>query len=321
MEPQNDPSDDTQVRFLWGIMTTLRPKDAIRRQVIRRTYLSYYQDYYEQNNDNNNNNNDKICSLRQAKDKPSCQIVYTFVVGANPHAPMDLVDNSHNTTSYPLILDAPLSEHLHPTDPQQQQQQQQYYYEDDMTYLNLQENMEDGKTPSWFHYANTLVQEYHIDYIAKVDSDTILFPDQFLEFVKTTLPPRGRRIYGGIPYDVLTCGGYRRQYCPDMVGKTYMSGELYFLSADLSRFITSPQLNRTAVRIPKEDMCTGNFVHSHPQPLLEAVVSRHQALWEHGDHIKEPHHYEQRWNQVVMKKTNIKYAALSSKGFRIRLGK
>ncbi len=67
------------VRFLWGIMSTLRPKDAIRRDVIRRTYLSY--------------DSDRICSLSEANQKAnSCQILYTFVVGANPNAPMDLVD-------------------------------------------------------------------------------------------------------------------------------------------------------------------------------------------------------------------------------------
>jgi hypothetical protein len=85
-----------------------------------------------------------------------------------------------------------------------------------------------------------------------------------------------------------------------MVGATYMSGELYFLSADLSDFITSPALNRSAVLLPIEDMCTGNFVHSIDTSILEAIVAPHHKLWEHGDHLKEPEGYERRWDQYIL---------------------
>jgi hypothetical protein len=282
------------VRFLWGIMTTLRPKDAIHREVIRRTYLSY--------------DSDRICSLSEANQKAnSCQILYTFVVGANPNAPMDLVD--YKNASHPLTLEGPLDDDSP--------------FETDVTYLNIHENMEDGKMPSWFYYANTLVQDYHIDYIAKLDSDTLLFPKAFFHFVDTILPqPQQhpiKRVYGGIPYDSLNCGGYRREYCGDMVGATYMSGELYFMSADLSDFITSPDFNREAVRLPIEDMCTGNFVHSYPKPILEAVVAPHHKLWEHGDHLKEPEDYERRWDQhVIMEAEASSHRPTSTTKFAMR---
>ena len=109
-------------------------------------------------------------------------------------------------------------------------------------------------------------------------------------------------IYGGTPYDRWKCGGYHRQHCNTMVGKTYMSGEFYFLSTDLSLFITSNQLDRSKVYIAKEDMATGNYVHSYPGTIVQVAVQPHHRLWEHGRHLKRPEHFEERWKlyQVEM---------------------
>ena len=88
--------------------------------------------------------------------------MYTFVVGANSNGPTNLVD--YNNSSHPLILDV-------------SEIPSQYAFsntsdasdndvtEKDITFLNIKENMEEGKTPTWFLVANTLVKEYDIDYI------------------------------------------------------------------------------------------------------------------------------------------------------------
>jgi hypothetical protein len=279
-------------RFLFGIFSTLRPQDLVRRNGIRRTYLA--SDKY------------RICSLKELPNKPYCQIVYTFVVGANATGATDLVDNppSHltvNISEHP-ILDANGDEMI---------------MEEDVTYLNLQENMEYGKSPSWFLYANTLVDDLGVDFIAKVDSDTLVFPNRFLDEFATFLPTKNHSyainatnqdphptselmVYGGIPNDSIGCGGLRRPHCAQMGGKTYMQGQLHFLSADLSRYVTSiPREIRRDLFVPIEDLCTAKYVHSHSKPILEAVVSPQQHLWEHGKHIKDPQSYENRWNQVM----------------------
>jgi hypothetical protein len=191
-------------------------------------------------------------------------------------------------------------------------------HENDVTYLNLRENMEYGKSPSWFLYANTIADDLGIDFIAKVDSDTLVFPSRFLDEFASFLPTKHHasnssfsnitgsnytselRVYGGIPNDSIGCGGLRRPHCAKMGGKTYMQGQLHFLSVDMSRYVTSiPQDLRRELFVPIEDLCTAKYVHSHPKPVLEAVVSREQNLWEHGKHIKDPISFEQRWNQVV----------------------
>lgn len=292
-------------RFLFGIFSTLRRHDRVRRNVIRRTYLA--SDPY------------RICSLKELPEKPYCQIVYTFVVGANATGAMDLVDHP------PAHLTVDPMEH-----PILDDYGQELIFEDDVTYLNLQENMEYGKSPSWFLYANTLVDELGVDFIAKVDSDTLVFPNRFLDEFATFLPIKNHShavdvnsstnatsrdddpppppstttsellVYGGIPNDSIGCGGLRRPHCAQMGGKTYMQGQLHFLSADLSRYVTSiPREIRHQLFVPIEDLCTAKYVHSHSKPIFEAVVSPQQQLWEHGKHIKDPQSYEQRWNEVM----------------------
>lgn len=284
-------------RFLFGIFSTLRKQDLVRRNVIRRTYLA--SDPY------------RICSLKELPSKPNCQIVYTFVVGANATGATDLVDSPPASLTVDPFEDPILDE-----------TGEKLGLEDDVTYLNLQENMEYGKSPSWFLYANTLVDDLGIDFIAKVDSDTLVFPNRFLDEFATFLPTKNHsyainnnatnqdphysstnselRVYGGIPNDSIGCGGLRRPHCAQMGGKTYMQGQMHFLSADLSRYVTSiPSEIRRQLFVPIEDLCTAKYVHSHSKPILEAVVSPQQQLWEHGKHIKDPQSYERRWNQVV----------------------
>ncbi len=290
-------SQRSRPRFLFGIFSTLRQQDFTRRNVIRRTYLA--------------SDPSRICSFKELPSKPYCQIVYTFVVGANATGAMDLVESSPSS----LIVD--LSEH-----PVLDEYSEEIPHEDDVTYLNLHENMEYGKSPSWFLYANTLVDEFSIDFIAKVDSDTLVYPARFLDEFASFLPMKDHshavnatkdassslRVYGGVPNDSIGCGGLRRPHCAQMGGKTYMQGQLHFLSADLSRYVTSmPQDRRHELFVPIEDLCTAKYVHSHPKPIFEAVVSPQQQLWEHGNHIKDPTSYERRWNQVMqeMKSNSI----------------
>lgn len=291
----------TKPRFLFGIFSTLREHDSVRRNVIRRTYLA--------------SDPNRICSIQELPRKPRCQIVYTFVVGANATGVTDMVDQQPSN----LTVDVREGHVVNEGSPV-------VSYEEDVTYLNLQENMEYGKSPSWFLYANSIVNELGADFIAKVDSDTLVFPNRFLDEFASLLPTKERpsndtgfsmatraelRVYGGIPNDSIGCGGLRRPHCAKMGGKTYMQGQLHFLSVDLSRYVTSiPRDLRHELFVPIEDLCTAKYVHSHPKPVLEAVVSPQQNLWEHGKHIKDPSSYERRWNQVISDEQNTNKQAI-----------
>lgn len=97
----------------------------------------------------------------------SCRLVYAFVVGANPTGPTNLVDYSNNS-SHPLTLTEAdvVDQFQFPDLFNSSSIVSGEFVEKDMIFLNIKENMEEGKTPSWFLVANTLVQEYEIDYIA-----------------------------------------------------------------------------------------------------------------------------------------------------------
>lgn len=134
----------------------------------------------------------------------------------------------------------------------------------------------------------------------------MIYPERFFKVVLQGLPKNPVRVYGGVPYDRWSCGGGPgRPHCDQLVGTTYMSGELYFLSTDLSQFITGHKLNRSAVYISKEDMCTGNYVHSHPLPIVQIAIQRSHKVWDHGDHLKEPESYEVLWGLHLRRQSSL----------------
>jgi hypothetical protein len=288
--------------FLWGIPSV---KDEVeRRKVVRETYLSYYKESDEPN---------RICSLADIQSHKipleDCQIAYTFFLGGNPNGPTELVKPN---ASFPMVMvDAPKDE-------------------DDVVYLNIKENMEDGKSQTWLKYASMVVQDFPFDYVAKADSDTLLFTPAFLQYAEEALParPNNTRTYGGYPHYKTSCDPNVNDThsCPlPLVGDVYMAGALYWMSADLATFVTSNAVDRTSLTIRHEDVDIGNFVFSHPEKvktvrvkpssiLIHRVVDsnweqRDEAYtfrgmyWGHsengfwpGPFFKNLHHYRKMWS-------------------------
>jgi hypothetical protein len=255
-------------------MTTDSDFDRRQRQAIRDSYLSYYKSDTE--------NKNRICSISDLINgripDDSCQIAYTFVIGGNANGNNEFVDTDHKEalTVTPANISA---------------------VEDDVTYLNIKENMNEGKMQSWFKYATTL--ELDFGYVAKVDSDTMLFPPRFLSFCEESLSnrPLKEQVYGGNPIDRKSCG--KRWWCERRIeGKTYMAGGLYFLSANLARYIVSPELTRNGMLAPREDVTIGNLVYSSPNPVSSIYIKDRHKLWEHGIHLKYPELYRKRWEEV-----------------------
>jgi hypothetical protein len=193
-----------------------------------------------------------------------CQIVYTFFLGGNPDGPTELVNP--NETFPMLVKDPPTT-----TD------------EDDVIYLNIKENLEDGKSQTWLKYASMVIEEFPFDYVAKADSDTLLFTPAFLEYAEKALPnrPNNTRIYGGCESYMDSCDPKVNDThpCPlPLLGPVYMLGSLYWMSADLASFVTSDQVDRTRLMIRHEDVDIGNFVFSHPRNVTIAPIGRGKAL-------------------------------------------
>ena len=256
-------------RILMGIFTMDNEIEKTRRAAVRSTYLSYYKDSDKMPH--------RICSLQDLlrgslpNDGIDCQMAYTFVMGSNPDGPTSLVDP---TSKVPLTVKE-IPESLRD--------------ETDIVHLNVRENMEDGKTPSWFRFATTIVDEqFYFDYIGKTDTDTLIFPKHFLDvsFAKYPSFPNNVRVFGGEER-------LKYEWGPRMVGPLYMGGHLYLMSTDLARFVTTTDLSSVDYGI--EDMTMGNFVHSHPLPIHRIPIVGKKA-YRHP--LKDVRGYLEAWSSM-----------------------
>jgi len=234
--------------MLLGIFSMSTKKASRRRELIRRTYLY---------------NDSRVCSLqeyqKQSLESPHqriCQIPYTFVIGAGKLSrPQDHDDNE------PLLLE---------TD-------QNGAVEIDCTYLNIKENMEKGKSTTYLKYATSVAKISGLDFIAKIDDDTVMSMPLLLEFIDDELPPTpfNRRIYGG-------------SFVPSReLQHIYAQGQFYFMSIDLADYvansISATERERNSIFI--EDLDMGTFIQSHPRPIkLMDITTRmfwiHPRKWE-----------------------------------------
>jgi hypothetical protein len=200
-------SSTSQTTFLLGIFSTYNEtafRNLIRTRMLKESLPPQIQQ--------------RVCSLHEFLTsnfvERTCQIIYTFVIGGNNSASkvLDpkqsiLINNSHSSSP-----------------------------EDDLTILNIHENMNQGKTPSWFYYVST-IQTSNIDYVSKLDSDTFLSIPCLLDFIQNRLPNSTHPsfLYGGVKLDYLACGGRagRKRRCSPIKGKMYMAGQFYFISRSI----------------------------------------------------------------------------------------
>jgi hypothetical protein len=216
-----------------------------------------------------------------------CQRAYVFVVGGNPNGSKERVDYSD---SEPMTLPSSNST------------------EADIVLLNIQENMEEGKSQTYLKYATTIIDDHlYFDYVAKTDSDTLIFTERFLNHEIQRLPsfPHNVRVYGG-------CNLVSQNRYGDIQGSIYFAGSLYFMSADLARYVTSKDCDRKRLAVNAEDQSIGNFVHSHPLPLHRVKMAFPQPgglrrrgkidIWDHSASrhpVKDIVTYRAAWDRYL----------------------
>ena len=219
---------------------------------------------------------EKLCSLQTylslSPPPKKCQIIYTFVVGGNPHAGTEwLATNGVSRT-----MDA----------------RQMLKHEHDILYLNIKENMNDGKTESWFEYASS--QLITIDYVAKVDSDTLVSIPQLLSYINNYPSPRA--VYGGYLNEYQACGG-AGELCDKVRGKVYMSGQFYWMSQSLASYVSKIRQERTDfLQVHNEDMDMGFRVLSYPEPISLSACNG-APFWIHP--LKEDNQWVEGFRQLV----------------------
>jgi hypothetical protein len=325
-------------RVLVGIFTTDDLLESKRRQVLRKTYLSYYKS-------SSSDTKNRICSLQEfllktsttshhlnlQQDKKECQLIYAFVLGTNTTTTSTNTSTTQDGTKdkiYPKqrrydLVEPFIRGELDPSelgrfvnasmltnaDPNESSSEH-----NDLVLLNISENMNQGKSESWFLYATQLWKEHMeknnknmdnnpssssqlllpIDYIAKCDSDTLLFPEIFLDQLldHRHLPSHPKNAYfAGSRYSTT-----RRK------GRYFLAGGCYLLSWELSNYVTSPDCPRTELYLGTEDKSMGNYIWSYQQHTDNNnniqtinVLPKGVEWMAHG--TKDPIRLQELWNR------------------------
>jgi hypothetical protein len=193
-----------QLVFLWGIETGSSLLEATRRQVIRQSYLSRY---------HNSTTPHRICSLNDLSSNPhilfssaGCEVAYTFFQVVESSAVSSTTTTDENDIVY--LEDA----------------------QETTSGVNISSSSRTSL--AWFRYASSL--EIPFDYIAKVDSDTIMLPDLLLKEA-TKHVDRNRKPSPTLEYaatstsnDEFNCKHIPANECPNF------NGRFYYLSRDLA---------------------------------------------------------------------------------------
>jgi len=193
----------TKPTMLLGIFSTRN--ELSRRQYIRETMLNVSGNF--------------LCPLQVylERNDTQCQVIYAFIVGDG--ASDTPQKNTQATNLTQLVLPCTSEE-------------------PDVVRLNILESMDGGKSPTYFAFGALLDQElrqqsfhHHIDYIAKMDSDTLMNFPALVKFLNDYLvafdEPRYLPTYGGMILDWMNCGGpwIEDKHCDTLKGRVYMQGE------------------------------------------------------------------------------------------------
>jgi hypothetical protein len=268
-----------RLRVLVGIVSA----DFFNDQVYRKRHRELFKLW----------NDERVCSLPEFKSKPLqeryvCELIYTFVIGANPNTTPELVDHSR-----PFEVQRPITGTSRDLN------------EPDMTLLNIRENMNEGKSQTWMYYGAMIAEEYDIDYVAKCDADSMLHLHEFFHFAYKNMPPApyNTMMYIGALRDKAywpkhTTDKERVQY-ESYFGKVYdgvhlyVAGQLYIMATDLAKFVGQEALrNKCSYCEGHEDHDISTMAFHSPEPIKLVVIGRTHRFWEH------PVKGEPRWKRI-----------------------
>jgi len=174
----------------------------------------------------------------------TCAIIVYFVIGLVPNSSRVLIERENATRG-------------------------------DLIELDVEENMNSGKTFDWFRFAAHRFPTAR--FISKGDMDTFVYSEDLLRSVRH-LPRPARSIYGGNVVDWKSCGGY--DHCP--YGWVYMAGGFYFISQDLVQWFGA--VNNTFVNdnsMGHEDLQVGKCLHFSGIRVLYMTWGTSKRAWAH----------------------------------------
>jgi hypothetical protein len=180
--------------------------------------------------------------------------------------------------------------------------------------LLCRENMNEGKSQTFFYFASTVMEEYGFEYAMKLDADALLHLHDYFLFTHNHLPPKpyNTNIFGGALRDK---AGWPAGNAVDMPRKEsfwgtefegvhlYLAGQMYFMSLDLCQFVAN-EAPYSKIRLAEggyleghEDHDIAAMVFHSPTPIHMVTIGKSQRFWEH------PVKGEPRWKRIVKRET------------------
>ena len=267
-------------RVLWGIFTVESSDDVVEseRRKMFRNLLAIAQN--------------RTCPL--SKVVVGCEIIYTFVVGGRSEGRTFIRHSNYSSLDF-LVP----NQFLEDKDQSLLTQTTEDTKYGDITHLDIAENMDFDKSPTWLGYASKVMQDMKIDYVAKLDTDTLPLLDLYFRFVNKELPAHAEshRIMAGILADTVTFSDHipqkhyrdRAKYMKPKFGDVpphyYFRGEFYLLSKQLAidayeTYVTNfPEFPNWTRRF--EDQIVTALVFASPGPVTTVLLAKSEAFWKH----------------------------------------
>jgi hypothetical protein len=179
--------------------------------------------------------------------------------------------------------------------------------------------MNQGKSQTWFKYAAHILETYDIDYVAKSDTDSLLFLDQMLDFMDDNLPPApyNRNILAGSVADKwwweqelhsqekVPAEGYLiGKYGKDL--HLYVEGQIYIMSQDLANVVAQEAARHDHSYMEgHEDHDISAMAFHSPKPIKLVIIALEQRFWQHRVKLKLGSNFHRIWDSEISRMTNL----------------
>jgi hypothetical protein len=182
--------------------------------------------------------------------------------------------------------------------------------------------MNQGKSPTWFYYAGTLLDAHKFDYVMKMDTDSLLYLDRYFNFAKNSLPPApyNTRILASAPEHRLwheMIVRYNTEHEPYFNSSLHLNvaRNVYIVSHDLVDSITNVASNdNSIVSFAKKNKISDVSIMAFQalilgekdNPIRYTIIQSSDPFWKHPLTLQDGvSKWKQTWDTETVRMRNL----------------
>jgi len=262
-------------------------------------------------------NDTRLCHLTRALEiqknnssNDECQVIYSFIVGghnaSSTELPYNLGTDDRPLTLTSLPIKLPRLKDV---------------FQPDVTILNIRENMNDGKTPTYLHFAVKAARSVGASYIMKCDSDATIRWGALLRFLHLEFPsPSIPTVLGMFRHKAFWKEGkqdetiWQKEWYAGM--HLYLAGQLYVMSVNVAERLveearkwytpsswTAPYFagheDHDALSMVQQDVVPPSNLSTTTNIIRWVGITRHATFWEH------PVKQAGRWERILNRERSL----------------